>query len=212
MKSIIRQVICFGAVFGLVASVTLVGVSPVHAAEGDGADMEAAGAEEADVSGSSLTAKEKQAFAEKAVSELDGATRKALRMIEEAQKAKNVMLLNCLNEKLAALRGLLKVGEDAEFDLSEAIARENADLQQHNFRKVFIARNQGLTVAAEADACVGASAGAMGGGTKVVVTIAAESGEGGLSDAGGPPGPNGEPPSSGADAGSAVPPDTSPGD
>ena len=89
-----------------------------------------------DFSGGELSAQQKLDFAETAASELSTATARILSLIEEAQRQKDVLLLNCLNDKLINLRGLLKVAADSELNLAEAIARENQDQQEHNYRKV----------------------------------------------------------------------------
>ncbi len=122
-------------------------------------------------SGRELNPRQKQDFAQVAVQELESATNRILRLIEEAQKKKDVVLLNCLNDKLGALRGLLKVAGDSKLNLAEAAARENLDLQEHNFRKLFIAKQQAMTVVAEANACVGQVGIVTAGQTRIVVTV-----------------------------------------
>ena len=122
-----------------------------------------------EISGHDLSSPQKNTLAEKTAAELDGRVKRVLKMIEDASKKKDVILLNCLNDKLLSLRGLHKVSVDAEHGLAEAIARENVDLEEHNFRKVFIARDQGQIVAAEADACVGQVGTSFPGQTQVVM-------------------------------------------
>lgn len=135
------------------------------------AEEEAAGsATSEEMSGRDLTLKQKKEFGTRAVGELEGSVRKLLKMIEDAQKANDLILLNCLNDKLGLLRGAQKAASDSEFNLSEAAARENADLVEHNFRKLYIAREQGLTLAAEAEACVG-QVGSFPGQTRMVVNV-----------------------------------------
>ncbi len=143
-------------------------------------DSDASAADE--MSGRNLTLKQKKDFATKSVADLEGSVRKLLKMIEDAQKANDLILLNCLNDKLGLLRGAQKASSDSEFNLSEAAARENADLVEHNFRKLFIARDQGMTLAAEAEACVG-QVGSFPGQTRMVVNVdggGAEDGEYGV--------------------------------
>ncbi len=133
-------------------------------------DGESSSATADEMSGRNLTVKQKREFGTKAVGELEGSVRKLLKMIEDAQKANDLILLNCLNDKLGLLRGAQKASSDAEFNLSEAAARENADLVEHNFRKLYIAREQGLTLAAEAEACVG-QVGSFPGQTRMAVDV-----------------------------------------
>ncbi len=122
-----------------------------------------------EISGQDLSSTQKTTFADKTTSELDGRVKRTLKLIEEASKKKDIILLNCLNDKLLSLRGLSKVAVDARDGLAEAIARENADLEEHNFRKLFIARDQGQVVASEAEACVGQVGTSFPGQTQVVM-------------------------------------------
>jgi len=122
-----------------------------------------------ELSGQDLSTSQKTTFADKTSAELDGRVKRTLKMIEEASKNKDIILLNCLNDKLLSLRGLQKVAVDARDGLAEAIARENVDLEEHNFRKLYIARDQGQVVAAEAEACVGQVGTSFPGQTQVVM-------------------------------------------
>ena len=153
--------------------------------------------DESEISGGNMSPREKQEFAQEAVQGLENTTNRVFRLIEEAQKKKDVVLLNCLNDKLGALRGLLKVAGDSRLNLAEAAARENLDLQEHNFRKLYIAKQQALTVTSEADACVGQVGIVTAGQTRVVVSVD-----------GGDPGSEGGYGSS--PSGSSRPPDASP--
>lgn len=148
--------------FAFVVAVGLLVGTPALAQDDDGATS---GVE---ISGAELTSKQKMEFAQQTVDEIDAAKTHVLRMIEEAQKNKDVILLNCLNERLGLLKGLHKVAVDAEDGLGEAIARENVDLEEHNFRKAYIARDQGMTVAAEAEACIGQVGTSFPGQTRVI--------------------------------------------
>jgi len=118
-------------------------VAPIaQAAEGDPADT------------ANMTPRQQLDFAEEAVSDVKGGARHVLKMVEQAQKNKDVLLLNCLNEKLAGLKALLKVVEDADMAMQEAMARENNDLANHEFQKVTMAQQQASQLVVEAEACV----------------------------------------------------------
>ena len=124
-----------------------------------------------DLYGRNLSPKQKQAYAAETVVELKDGTQKVLKHIDNAQRDTEPLRLNCLNTKLSDVRGLLKVAEDASFGLDEAIVRENVDLQEHNFRKVKLSREQGRVVVAEADGCVAGTGTGGGDGTIVTVSI-----------------------------------------
>jgi prephenate dehydratase len=191
----IRALRLFSVAVAATLSVALCSVT----AQAQGADPAArdSATEDVAISGSNMSAREKQDFAQAAVQDLETTTNRILRLIEEAQKKKDVVLLNCLNDKLGALRGLLKVAGDSKLNLAEAAARENLDLQEHNFRKLFIAKQQALTVTSEADACVGQVGIVTAGQTRVVVSV----------EGGDPGADSGYGASTG---GSSRPPDTSP--
>jgi len=140
------------------------------------ADEETVG--QRDFSGTDLTPQQKLDFAESTAADLSAATNRILDLITEAQQRKDVLLLNCLNDKLIALRGLLKVAEDSKLNLAESIARENQDMQEHNFRKVAIADDQARLLIAEAEACVGDLGYSQSGETIVSVTVDGQNTEG----------------------------------
>ncbi len=152
-------------VLGLVLLLSGVASPTAASAEDEGAGSLTS----SEISGHDLSGPQKNTLAEKTAAELDGRVKRVVKMIEDASKKKDIILLNCLNDKLLSLRGLHKVAVDAQHGLGEAIARENVDLEEHNFRKVFIARDQGKIVAAEADACVGQVGTSFPGQTQVVM-------------------------------------------
>jgi len=152
-------------VFGL--ALVLTGVASPNS--GSAQEEDEGSPTSSEISGHDLSGPQKNTLAEKTSAELDGRVKRVVKMIEDASKKKDIILLNCLNDKLLALRGLHKVSVDAQHGLGEAIARENVDLEEHNFRKVFIARDQGKIVAAEADACVGQVGTSFPGQTQVVM-------------------------------------------
>ena len=153
-------------------------------------------ANSSEIMGSDLTAKQKDEFATATVDELEVSMQTVLELIETAAASNDVILLNCLNEKFGLLKGLHKVAEDARLGLAEAVSRENADLQEHNFRKAYIAREQGQAVTAEAEACIGQVGTSFPGQTRVVVRF--DGSDSADSDFGG------------ADGGDTRPPDSSP--
>jgi hypothetical protein len=125
----------------------------------------------AGVVGAGMTAKQKVEHASNTAATLETGVERILTQIEDAQKNKDILRLNCLNEKLGHLRGLLKVVQDAKLGLREAVARENADLEEHHYRKVAISEEQGGVILAEAEACAGATGSGGVDGTRVVVTV-----------------------------------------
>ncbi len=78
-----------------------------------------------------------------------------LKKLEEARESKDVIKLNCVNEKLTQVKGLLKVAETASVALEEAVAKRESDAAEHEFTKISIARQKTDQLRNEAEACVG---------------------------------------------------------
>jgi len=93
-----------------------------------------------------------------------------LKYLEEAREEKDVIKLNCVNEKLTAVKGLLKISEQADVGLQEAVARRDVEASAHEFEKVSIAQRKSEQLLAESEACVGELA-VYSGDTEVEVVI-----------------------------------------
>lgn len=78
-----------------------------------------------------------------------------LKFLEEAREKRDVIKLNCVNEKLTAVKGLLKVSEQADVTMQEALARRDEETSRHEYDKISIARNKVDQLLGESEACVG---------------------------------------------------------
>jgi hypothetical protein len=78
-----------------------------------------------------------------------------LTKLEEARASKDVVKLNCVNEKLTNIKGLLRISEQADVSLQEAVAKREEQAAEHEFTKVTIARQKIEQLKAEAEQCVG---------------------------------------------------------
>lgn len=79
----------------------------------------------------------------------------ALSRVTEANEERDFVRLNCINEKLGAIKGLLKIGEQAEISLQEAVARGDQELTDHEFTKISIAAVRAENFRVEIEGCVG---------------------------------------------------------
>ncbi|SEU38492.1 hypothetical protein [Stigmatella erecta] len=73
----------------------------------------------------------------------------------EARGTKDVVKLNCVNEKLTQIKGLLRISEQADVALQEAVARRDSTSSEHEYTKVTIARQKVSQLNAETEECVG---------------------------------------------------------
>jgi hypothetical protein len=104
--------------------------------------------------GKVLTDAEKVEKASDHVVKMKAAMKGVLRRVEDARNEKDVVKLNCVNEKLTQVKGLLKVAEQADVALSESIARKD-DSADTEFQKISMARAKIEQLRSEADQCIG---------------------------------------------------------
>ncbi len=97
--------------------------------------------------------KEKLKFANQVQEEMREAIATLQKRVDEARKAKDVVYLSCLNEKLSNLNALLKVAETATILMQEAITQSNAEQVDLLFRKVYIARQKARQLLRDAEEC-----------------------------------------------------------
>ena len=65
------------------------------------------------------------------------------------------MKLNCVNEKLTQVKGLLRISEQSDVALQEAVARKDATAAEHEYTKVSIARGKADQLRNDAEQCIG---------------------------------------------------------
>ncbi len=80
--------------------------------------------------------------------------KQVLARVEEARNEKDVVKLNCVNEKLTQMRALLKVAEQADLALREAMTRKDP-AGETELVKVGIARSKADRLRAESEQCIG---------------------------------------------------------
>ena len=89
------------------------------------------------------------------LSEMEGFHVRVLQLQAAARKAKDVIKLNCVNEKLLAVKQLLNIADKAQTDLTEAIATSDRDAQVHQYSQVKLAHERATAERDEAEACIG---------------------------------------------------------
>lgn len=98
---------------------------------------------------------EKIKVSAESVARMRGALKDVLQKLEEARNTKDVVKLNCVNEKLTQVKGLLRISEQSDVALQESIARKETSTAEHEFTKVTIARSKVEQLRAEAEQCIG---------------------------------------------------------
>ncbi len=90
-----------------------------------------------------------------AVAQMQAAYKAVLGKLEEARNTKDVVKLNCVNEKLTQVKGLLRISEQSDVALQEAVAKKDAPSADHEYTKVTIAQSKVEQLRTEAEQCIG---------------------------------------------------------
>ena len=81
--------------------------------------------------------------------------RDGLGKLEEARRTQDVVKLNCVNEKVTQLKGLLRISEQADASLRAAIAERDSLTSDHEYTKLMIAGQKVDDLRVEAEECIG---------------------------------------------------------
>jgi hypothetical protein len=90
-----------------------------------------------------------------AVAQMQATLKVVLSKLEEARNTKDVVKLNCVNEKLTQVKGLLRISEQSDVALQEAVAKKDETTADHEYTKVTIAQSKVETLRSEAEQCIG---------------------------------------------------------
>jgi hypothetical protein len=102
-----------------------------------------------------LPTTKKLAHAAKKIVDMKSTLDLALTRLEKARDNKDIIQINCVNEKLSDIRGLLKISEEAKASLDEAAAKRDKELINHEYTKISIAGMRVENFRLEVEGCVG---------------------------------------------------------
>ena len=109
-----------------------------------------------------LSDSEKTSFAADAIAEMSTASRDVSRLLADAERDGDVLTINCLTKKQAALRSLVEVSESASAKMNDAMVAGDKPRADAEFRKVAVALSKARQFRAEAEACGGGGDGESG--------------------------------------------------
>jgi hypothetical protein len=118
----------------------------------------------------SLTPSETLAQSKDFINKMQDTVRRIVQLQELAKKQKDIIKLNCTNDKLLQVKGHLAVGDQAMSSLNEAMAKSDDDARQHEYTRVTILYQKVLVLATEAENCIGEDLSYVGS-TNVTVDI-----------------------------------------
>jgi len=102
-----------------------------------------------------LSDKEKLSRAAADLDHMRSLLKEVLKRLEEARQEKDVVKLNCVNEKLTQLKGLVRVGEQSEIALQEDVAKADEENARHEYAKIDLASQRAQQLRADAEQCIG---------------------------------------------------------
>ena len=77
------------------------------------------------------------------------------KLVAQARDEKDIVKLNCVNEKLNQVHGLLRVSEQSADELHQAAAQHEDDAADHAWAKVSIAGRRIQQLRQDAEQCIG---------------------------------------------------------
>jgi len=80
---------------------------------------------------------------------------RVVQLQEVARKQKDIIKLNCVNDKLVQIKGNMNVAESATTNLHEAVARGDDAQRQHEFTRVSLTHQKVQVLGTEAENCIG---------------------------------------------------------
>lgn len=104
------------------------------------------------------------------LNEMRAGLKQSLELIATARRKKDIVRLNCLNDKVTPMKGVIKVAEDAGQMLTEQAGSGDQDGARGSYTKVALARERVSQLKVQAANCVGAES-YYGGDTEVNTEI-----------------------------------------
>jgi hypothetical protein len=94
--------------------------------------------------------------------QIDGILSQVQGQVEQARKAKDVIRLNCLLDKLTQVKANGNIMDQALQGLQECVARRDESAELHEYTRITIINQKAEVLRTEADGCVGAETNYVG--------------------------------------------------
>ncbi len=102
-----------------------------------------------------ISPKEMLARSARAVEQMRKALKIILSKLEEARSSKDIIKLNCVNDRLTDVKSMLRISEQADVALQEAVARQDMSQASHSLGTVEANGRKIEQLATESDQCIG---------------------------------------------------------
>jgi len=90
-----------------------------------------------------------------ALQKIQGTLKFTLKRLNRARDNKDIIQVNCVNDKLTGIKGFLKIAERAQKGLAEAQREGDKSLVQHEFAKVMLIRDRIENLKLQVEGCIG---------------------------------------------------------
>lgn len=102
-----------------------------------------------------LSPKQQEERAGRVLEKMKDTVDQVQKLVEQAHDEKDIVKLNCANEKLSQVSGLFKIAQTAAGELKDAVNRHEEDSASHSFSKVAIAGRKVSQLRQDAQQCIG---------------------------------------------------------
>jgi hypothetical protein len=136
-----------------IVGVALIGTTSVFAQTGDTPAKPAPA--EAPPQGKLLNPGEMVAQSKEFMGRMQQVLQRVVQLQEIARKQKDIIKLNCVNDKLVQIKGNMNVAETATTSLHESIARNDEAQRQHEFTRISLTSQKVQVLGTEAENCIG---------------------------------------------------------
>jgi hypothetical protein len=134
-----------------ISAAVLAAFGTVYAQSPDGtATLDVGASVEAKVSPQEMTSR-----AGSAVAEMEAVQSRLTSLQSSARESRDIIKLNCVNDKLLQVKQLLNIAESARVSLSGAISGRNEGDRYHQYTVITVSAEKARALRDEAEACVG---------------------------------------------------------
>lgn len=102
-----------------------------------------------------LSNRERLTYGNETITEVRRGVERVQREADAAKRDRDILKLNCLNEKLSDLRALLKVAETAYAQMEVDIQKAQDEAADHEFQRIVIVRKRAADLILKAGECTG---------------------------------------------------------
>ncbi len=95
------------------------------------------------------------ADAERLIDDMRATLTRAVEVQTQAREKKDIIRLNCVNDKVMQIKELLNIADEARNELMAAVTAGDEDTRYHHHNQVKIASESATSLLADTDACVG---------------------------------------------------------